>query len=420
MEGHLVADINLDSESNIPSKSNWFYAVGDTLFIKSNKEDPWFTHSIPKTAINGLKDPNLELLYFEISSIYICINCYAANEKEWNSWVNFFSKWIESKSNLPKFEDSLDEFYKERKNLDGFVSDITNSIITEGAKWKIPKAQMVEAFLREFCKLNDEMDVLVDKSHQGKKQVLVLEKDLERIKAKCDKVDKLELDNFELFKRVTKTQSALEVRNLLDDEVEQLKIYKEKTQNALKYKDNKLIEMVNNENKLKKDLSVMELRIVETKKIEEKITKEKLEFLGITTKNQQLELCVKLMESTVQEKEKLVVAMKAELRDVKKLKDREKRLSTLVDKYEVQLGIVREEETPITITNTTTGIGGSKTPRSDTRDPNEKSPKLEIVGSPLTLGDKSPTEKKSPLTNMFRMFKKDPNRDSNKEIKELK
>lgn len=345
LEGYLMANVNIDYFGNVKMKKNWFYYANDSLYIKMNKEDIWFTHCLPKSCIYSVKVAQSDQFSFEVNTLYMNLFCTASEESEFLKWTQNLQKIIDNKGKGISSEDFLNDFYNNKNNVNNFCSSLVKDILSQCGKWKVSKGIMVESLMNELYKVEaSESELFIDKPLQGKKQVIVAEKDLEKYRVKAEKVEKLEAENLELTKKISKLSIGAELKSLAEEELENYKLVNIKLQNFIKQKEMKIGEYASNELKLKQEMQLSEQRLEEAKKIEEKVKLEKLDFLSIQTKNQQMEAFVKIQEGQI---EKLKKDLEDKKRDsieltglnktLQKFKDREKQLVTLIQNYEEKL-----------------------------------------------------------------------------------
>lgn len=347
LEGYLISNVNVDFFGNVKMKKNWFYYANDSLYIKINKDDIWFTHSLPKSSIVGLKTFQNDPLSFEIQTLYVYIFCTASDESEFTKWTQNMNKIIEKKDNSINVENFLNEYYNNKNNINNFSSSLVKEILLQAQKWKVSKPILIETLMNELYKVEtQEPELFIDKPLQGKKQVIVNEKDLEKYRLKAEKVEKLEAEILDLTKKLTKLTVNTELKSLAEEELENYKLVNIKLQNFIKQKEIKIGELINNEAKLKVEILESEKKLEEAKKIEEKVKQEKLEFLSIQTKNQQLEAFVKIQELQIEKLKKDLGDNKREsielsslTKTLQKFKEREKQLVTLIQNYEEKLKI---------------------------------------------------------------------------------
>jgi hypothetical protein len=162
-EGYIKAQLNSEKDKEDFIK-NWFYVVDDILYIKKNRNDFFYTHSIPLCSIYAVQP----LLFnrFEICSLYIIIKCQSDSEEMYEKWYNVLTKKINEKKNQFEINSILEEYIVETKkkyfkteesiNYNNLYNNIkNNNKINEEKKNNL--IINVEVY-NEFDKINESID----------------------------------------------------------------------------------------------------------------------------------------------------------------------------------------------------------------------------------------------------------------------
>jgi chromosome segregation ATPase len=206
---------------------------------------------------------------------------------------------------------------------------------------------LLEKIQEILRKKDEDFEVHLDKgSYSGKKLVQLSESDFEKIRTKMEKVEKLEMENFELTKKLNKLSINNDLKVLNEEEINLANKKIAKFQEFIKLKDNKIKELINSEAKFQKDIKNIEMRMEEVQKSEERIKQEKLTMKSVETKNKELELFFQAQATKLEQVSKELEEEKLRSKNLEgekkstentlqKFKDREKQLVSVIQMYEL-------------------------------------------------------------------------------------